>query len=57
MVDNLGDEVGKSRSKVLEVSRAAGIRRTCFGIDGDWGGGRNPHLFKAENGKHEASVQ
>lgn len=56
MVDNLGDRVGKSRSKVLEVSRAAGIQRTCFGIDGGRGG-RNPHLLKAEDGKHEASVQ
>ena len=50
------DRVGKSRSKVLEVSRAARIQRTCFGIDGGWGG-RNPHLLKAENGKHKASVQ
>lgn len=57
MVDNLRDRVGKSRSKVREVSRAAGIQRTCFGIDGGWGGGRNPHLLKAENGKHKASVQ
>lgn len=31
------DRVGKSRSKVLEVSRAARIQRTCFGIDGGWG--------------------
>lgn len=33
-----GDQVGKSRSKVLEVSRAARIQRTCFCIDGGWGG-------------------
>lgn len=38
MVDNLEDRVGKSRSKVLEVSRAAGIQRACFGIDGGGGG-------------------
>ena len=56
MVDNLEDRVGKSRSKVLEVSRAAGIQRACFGIDGG-GRGSNPHLLKAEDGKHKASVQ